>query len=224
MFKKQVLAVLFAACLCFPVYKVFSSENVLNAKSRLDFVLKNIKENEKSLKTFTAKIIQERESPLLRDTLRSKGMIYFDHDGKILVKFTKPSRMLILLKDNTLIVYYPDLSKVMRRYIGGNFIGKYFGIGESVDRLCKQYSIQLMDKGGSGSYHLKLIPWDNSVKKHIDSIEVTINPQNWLPEEIGIKEYKGNRTVLHLNFFSINKPLPEGIFAISLPEDYDNLH
>jgi outer membrane lipoprotein-sorting protein len=224
MLKKYVLVLLFFLSLYFPAYKVFSSENVPHSATRLDFVLNNIKENEKRLRTFTAKIIQTRESPLLREKLHSKGMVYFDHDGKILLKFTEPSRMLVLLKNNALIVFYPDLSKVIRRYMGKSFVGKYFGIGQPVEELYKQYSIQMMDMGGSGGYHLELIPRDSTLKRHIVSIEVTISPQNWLPEEICINENKGDRTVLRLDFLSINEPLPAGIFAISLPEDYENLH
>ena len=224
MLKKYLFVILFSVSFCFPVYKGFCSENVPRSSLALDVVLKNIKENEARLKIFTARIMQTRESSLLRKPLRSEGMIYFDHAGKILLQFTEPSRMLILVKNNTLIVYYPDLPKVMRRYMGGGFIRKYFGIGQSVAKLCNQYSIQLLDREKSGGYHLKLVPRGSTIKRHIDSIEVRISPQNWLPEEICMEEHKGDRTVFHLKFLSINEPLPPGIFAISLPEDYDNFH
>jgi outer membrane lipoprotein-sorting protein len=200
---------------------VFSSETDTLPTSKLDWIMTNIKEKEKNLKTFTARMIQTKKTRLLRDPLHSEGFIYFDYTGKTLLKITSPSPLIVLLKDNMLFLYYPDLSKVKETYIGNNVLRKYFGIGQSVEALRKRYVIRLMSEIPSDGYHLELIPKLKTITKHIDSIEVTVNPENWLPQRICFKEKTGDWTAIRLEFVSVNEPLPAGVFTFNFPEKDD---
>ena len=200
---------------------VFSSETDTLPTSKLDWIMTNIKEKEKNLKTFTARMIQTKKTRLLRDPLHSEGFIYFDYTGKTLLKITAPSPLIVLLKDNMLFLYYPDLSKVKETYIGNNVLRKYFGIGQSVEALRKRYVIRLMSEIPSDGYHLELIPKLKTITKHIDSIEVTVNPENWLPQRICFKEKTGDWTAIRLEFVSVNEPLPAGVFTFNFPEKDD---
>jgi len=197
---------------------VFSSETDTLPTSKLDWIMTNIKENEKNLKTFTARMVQSKKTRLLRDPLHSEGFIYFDYTGKTLLKITAPSPLIVLLKDNVLFVYYPDLSKVKETYIWNNVLKKYFGIGQSVEELSKRYVIKLMSETLSDGYHLELIPKHKTIAKHIETIEVTVNPENWLPQRICFKEKEGDWTAIRLEFISVNEPLPAGIFSFNFPE------
>ncbi|MEE8432295.1 MAG: outer membrane lipoprotein carrier protein LolA, partial [Candidatus Desulfatibia sp.] len=196
--------------------QVFSFENNPKPDQELNRVIKNIKEKEKNLKTFTAKFRQTRKTHLLREPLYSEGMIYFDSSGKLLMKVTSPSPLLILFKKNTLLIYYPEISKAEKRYIGNteNIIKKYFGIGRTGEALKKEYEIQLSTKGESDGYYLNMLPKKTAISKHIERIEVLVNPETWLPERIFLTETKGDQSTLWLQFDSINQPLPPGIFSI----------
>lgn len=204
--------------------QAFSFENNPKPDQELNRVIKNIKEKEKNLKTFTAKFRQTRKTHLLREPLYSEGMIYFDSSGKLLMKVTSPSPLLILFKKNTLIIYYPEISKAEKRYIGNteNIIKKYFGIGQTGEALKKQYEIKLSTNQESDGYYLNMLPKQNAVSKHIERIEVLVNSETWLPERIFLKEVKGDQSALWLQFDSINQPLPPGIFSIPLPDKSDN--
>jgi len=201
---------------------VFPSETDPQSESELNWVIKNVKEKEKSLKTFTAKFVQNKKTELLQEPLHSEGLIYFDCTGKMLLKVTSPSPLVLLLKNNLLLVYDPDLSKAKKRRLGksDNILKKYFGIGQSVEELKKRYKIQLTSKTHSGTYHLKLIPKMKAIARHIDMIEVAVSPKNWLPERIHFKEVKGDHTSVWLQFTSINEPLPPGIFTINIPNSH----
>ena len=202
----------------------FASEKKPEPDLKLDQVIKRIKEKEKSLKTVIAKYRQTKKTYLLHEPLHSEGLIYFDSTGKLLMKVTSPSPLLILFKHNTFIVYYPEISKAEERYVGNveNIIGKYLGIGQSAEALKEQYEIQPATKTKSGGYYLKMIPQNKAVAKHIDSIEVFVNPETWLPEQIVFTEVKGDQTTLWLQFISVNQPLPAGIFSIALPDKSDD--
>lgn len=196
--------------------QVFSFENNPKPDQELNRVIKNIKEKGKNLKTFTAKFRQTRKTHLLREPLYSEGMIYFDSSGKLLMKVTSPSPLLILFKKNTLLIYYPEISKAEKRYIGNteNIIKKYFGIGQTGEALKKEFEIQLSTNQESDGYYLNMLPKKTAISKHIERIEVLVNPKTWLPEKIFLTETKGDQSTLWLQFDSINQPLPPGIFSI----------
>lgn len=196
--------------------QVFSFENNPKPDQELNRVIKNIKEKGKNLKTFTAKFRQTRKTHLLREPLYSEGMIYFDSSGKLLMKVTSPSPLLILFKKNTLLIYYPEISKAEKRYIGNtkNIIKKYFGIGQTGEALKKEFEIQLSTNQESDGYYLNMLPKKTAISKHIERIEVLVNPETWLPEKIFLTETKGDQSTLWLQFDSINQPLPPGIFSI----------
>ena len=202
-------------------YLVFPSETEPQPETELSWVMKNIKEKEKNLKTFTARFVQTKKTYLLREPLHSEGIIYFDSSGKMLLKVISPSPLITLFKDSRLFIYYPDISKTEERYLGrtDTIFTKYFGMGQSFEELKKQYAIQLVSKTHSDSYHLKFIPKMKPIKKYIDSIEVVVSLKNWLPKHIHFKETKGDYTSLTLHFISINEPLPQGIFQVDFPED-----
>jgi len=218
--KKYIAPISLCLSLFLYPYPVSPSETEPQSDTELSWVIKNIKENEKSLKTFTAKFSQTKKTSLLREPLHSEGIIYFHSSGKMLLKVISPSPLITLLKDNTLLTYYPDISKTEERYLGGTdtILKKYFGIGQSIEELRKQYAIQLVSKTYSNDYHLKLIPKMKPIKKYVDSIEVIVSPKHWLPNHIHFRETKGDYTSIKLNFISINEPLPQGIFQVDFPK------
>lgn len=193
----------------------------MQPESELARVLKNIKETEKTLRTFSATFIQVKTSPLLRETLNSEGLIYFDVRGKMLIQVTLPSPLMFLLTQNTIIVQYPGSSGVEKNVFGNvdNLLQDYLGVGESVEALKKKYDIRLNGKAPSGGYLLTMIPKIKTTLRHIESIDVVVSPKNWLPEQIHFKEKQGGEASIRLHFISINEPLPRDIFAIELPED-----
>lgn len=220
---RYITPILIIICLSlFPLH-VFSSE-ADHPTSELLRVLKNIKEKEKTLKTFIATFSQIKKSQLLRETLKSEGLIYVDFSGKILIKVIHPSLITLLLKDNMRVIYYPDLAKAEKNILGGtdNILSKYLGIGQPIEMIQKQFEISLGDKISSGGYHLKMIPKNTATARHIDMIEVVVNQKNGLPEHIYFKEKKGDHTAIQLKYKAINEPIPPGIFSIELPEDNKN--
>ena len=219
--KKYAVLIFVGLSLYSYAYPVFSSEKDPLSTSKLDWIIKNIQGKEKSLKTFTARMVQTKKTHLLREPLHSEGFIYFDYTGKMLLKITVPSPLIVLLKNNMLVLYYPDLSKVKETYIGNNVLREYFGIGQSVEELRKRYLIRLMSETPTDGYHLELIPKHKTIAKHIDSIEVTVGRENWLPQRICFKEKAGDWSDIRLEFISINEPLPAGVFTFNFPEKDD---
>jgi outer membrane lipoprotein-sorting protein len=219
--KTRIAASFLCLGLCLSAYQVFPSESHPDSASELTSVIKRIKEHEANLKTFIATFTQTKRTTLLEQPLESKGLIYFDSRGKMLLSVTTPSRVKILFDDNRMIISYPDVSETQERYLGGeSIVKKYFGIGASIEEMRKQYALALLPKTNAGHYHLKLTPKAPAMAKRIDAIEVYVSPKYWLPERIQVWETEGDITSILLDFTSINTPLPPDIFEIDLRENH----
>jgi outer membrane lipoprotein-sorting protein len=200
-------------------YPGFSYAEDQQAESELNRVISNIKKKEKTLKTFAATFKQTKQSQLLREPLQSEGLIYFDMNGNILMQVISPSPLTLLLKNNQLVLYYPDLSRVEKKTFGktDNIFRKYLGIGEPVEALKKKFEIKLVTNSHLKGYLLKMIPKDKTAAKYMAMIEILVDPEHWLPEQIYFKEQEGDYTHIQLQFTSVNAPLPPDIFVIELP-------
>ena len=217
---QNIVFIFLGLCLFLYPYILSLAQTEPQLESDLNSVIKKMKDKEKDLNTFTAKFSQTKRTHLLKEPLRSEGLVYYDSASRMLLQVTSPSSLKVLLEDNMLFVYYPDLSKVEEKYLGrDNILKKYFGIGQSIEELEKQYEIQLVPKSRSDSYHLKLVPKMPEIAENIDMIQIVVSAKSWLLEQIHFKESEGDYTSIWLEFTSINEPLPPGIFTINLPED-----
>ncbi len=210
---------LLVACLLNGAVSTFSHESVVQSETELDRVIKKIKEKEATLKTFTATFIQTKASDLLREPLHSEGMVYFDIDGGILMEVTSPSPLILLLKENQQVIYYPDLSRIEKRSFGktDDILKRYLGIGESVNTLKARFDIEMVADSSAEHYHLRLIPKQSGMARHIKAIDVVVDAGHWLPEQIQFQGEKGDNTTIQMQYTSINEPLPSNIFEIEMP-------
>lgn len=209
--RKYLSVVVILPILLFPLGQLWAADD-------LNGILEKIKTRERSLKTFIATFSQTKKTQLLKEPLLSVGMIYFDNRGRLLFQVTSPSPVTILFKGGELITWYPDLSKSQKRYVGAGAVKKYFGLGNTVEELKKQYHIELSPQAKEGHYRLKFTPRTESMAKGIETIEVEGRRDTWLPATIHFREKGGDSTTIKLDFMSINKPLPPDIFKIDIPE------
>jgi len=209
--RKYLSVVVILPILLFPLGQLWAADD-------LNGILEKIKTRERSLKTFIATFSQTKKTQLLKEPLLSVGMIYFDNRGRLLFQVTSPSPVTILFKGGELITWYPDLSKVKKRYVGAGAVKKYFGLGNTVEELKKQYHIELSPESKEEHYRLRLTPRTESMAKRIEIIGVEVGRDTWLPATIHFREQGGDFTTIKLDFISINEPLPPDIFKIDIPE------
>jgi outer membrane lipoprotein-sorting protein len=192
------------------------SETVRNA----DQILRAVKENGKNLKSFTAKFAKLKQTNMPTELLFSEGKVSFDDSGKLLIEITGALPMKLLLSDNRLTMYYPDLNKIEKTYVGTSIIRKYFGIGEPLEKLKQKYNVRLVSPPSSDdAYHLQFIPRKKYILEYISFLNIIVNSQNWLPSQIEFRTANGDYTTLGLQFLSINEPIPPAVFRIEIPEN-----
>ncbi len=182
-------------------------------------IVQHMKEREKSLNTLTATFTQVKSTRLLKEPLRSEGIIYFQAPGTMLCKILNPTPVTLLFKNRLFLVYYPDTGKSKERYLGNNILKEFFGLGKPVEEFEKHYAITIESVGNDGTYHLKLIPKQRKIAYRIEMIEMDITPDQWLPYRIDVREKNGDLTSIRLEFTSINEPLAAEIFQVDITDN-----
>ena len=186
-----------------------------------DRIVQHIKEREKTLNTLTATFIQVKSTRLLKEPLRSEGIIYFQAPGTMLCKVLNPTPITLLFKNRLFLMYYPDTGKSKKRYLGNNILKEFFGMGKPIEEFEKHYAITLDSIADNGTYHLKLVPKQRMMAHRIKMIELDIAPDQWLPHHIELREKSGDVTSIHLQYTSINEPLAADIFRVVTPDTHE---
>lgn len=205
--------------LLYPVTPALADE-MQKADWTVEDVLLRLKERERTLTTFVAGFKQTQRNSLFEKAQTSEGILYFDHDGKLLMKMTMPEPYLVFITDRKMILGVPGSPSYRQKNLSGQntFFKRVMGIGQSVDQLKTLYDIQMVAGSCKESCEIRLKPLKKSRRTPFKSIQASIDTQKWLPEAIYIEETGGDVTSFHLEFRSINQALPDRIFDIPLPD------
>ena len=190
----------------------FAVEN--RSEPLLTSVLTRIKDREQGLKTFTASFIQTQQNELLTAPLVSKGMLFYDQSGKILLKMTDPESFVVLITDGRITMGDPATKSFKHKKLPGreSFLKRYVGSGDSLAGLKASYDIRLNGECSSSDCRLDFSPKKKSRRMPFQQIQVTVDPKRWLPTVIDLKESNGNFTRFELFYRTINTPLPPDTF------------
>ena len=180
-------------------------------------VLLKVREREQTLATFIARFKQIQQNSLFARSQISEGTIFFDRNGKLLMKMIAPDTYLVFITNQKMMLGVPGSSSYRQKKLPGR--GAFFKQVMGIDQLKKQYDIRMISIPGEKGPELELKPLKISRRTPFSTIRVRINTLHWLPEMIRLEEPGKDVTTFHLEFISINQPLPDGIFDIPLPDN-----
>lgn len=216
----KILSIILMLILLYPAMPALSSETQKPAIWTVDDVLLHLKDRQRTLATFIAGFKQIQQNSLFDQPQVSEGTLFFDHNGKLLMKMTTPEAYLVFITDQEMIMGVPGSPSYRQKNLTGRntFFKRVMGIGQSIDQLKNQYDIQMATTPCKETCELRLTPLKKSRRTPFASIRATIDTLQWLPETIHLEETGGDVTTFHLQFTSINQPLPDRIFDIPLPD------
>ena len=184
----------------------------------LETIVSRIDARRQSLESFCARMVQTKTSSLLSRPVTSKATVYFQHRGTVLMRFSQPAGLIVLLKGGSIVFYDTNTGKVRKHYLGTNFLARCFGLGKTLEEVTQLYSIKLLDRCRPGSYTLHLIPKTKAIGKRLDWLKVCFDSKTWLPIQIVTRYANGSQSRMKLKFVTVNEPLPKDVFSIALPE------
>jgi outer membrane lipoprotein-sorting protein len=200
---------------CLPVANAESIETELS----LERVLSNVKNSEQHLKTFSASFKQTQKNHLLVNPLVSQGSMFYDHAGKLLMKFSNPETFILLIRDRVMIMGDPVAKTFKQKTFPGReaLLKRYVDTEQPVELLKEKYDIRFAKDFAGTDCQLDLVPKKRTRKMPFQSIRVTIDTRLWLPKDIRLEEPNNDYTEFELSYLTINDPLPEDIFNIDMP-------
>ncbi|MBW1972135.1 MAG: hypothetical protein DRG20_03790 [Deltaproteobacteria bacterium] len=166
--------------------------------------------------TFVADITQEKEISLLKEKVISKGKIFYKSPSNILVKLGKPESLIILLKKDKLLLYYP-LEKVAEKYNLKNRIKTE----NLLFPFSQDYKNALSISHESTNRYLILIISPSKASSEIKEVKLWIEPKNWMIKKMKIIEKNGDTSLIKYSNMVINEPLSDSIFSLKIPDDVE---
>jgi outer membrane lipoprotein-sorting protein len=179
-------------------------------------IIEQIQAREASLRTFSARFEQIQKSRLFADVVHSEGIIYYDAAGKLLFQVTSPAPLSILFDGEWVVIHDPEQGRTQRRHVGSrqNLLRSYFGMGQHLADLLRRFEIKATGNSPLPGVTLRMIPRPDRISRHVQLISADVDDKSWLPRQIYIQRSETEWSRLHLEFTSIDHPLPENAFEV----------
>jgi len=177
-----------------------------------------------SIKTLQASFEERKELSLLKEPVVQNGTFYHSKPQFFLWDYASPTVKKILLTDDLLLAYYPDMKRAeevnVRRWTSQ--IRRYLQVGENLEELRKDYEVTLGKPGSDdleGSTLLILTPKSKKIRAKLEQIRICLDSESGLTRRVIYQEGDGDKTVFTFKDIQVNREIDASRFQISLPPD-----
>jgi len=201
-------------------------------------ILDSLDEASKKLVDCTARVVYEREIPLLEEKQKSRGSLIFKKPDRIVLKLGKPRNEDVYTNGKTWWVVDHDDKQVEIYEAAGAGKGNQesafldFGYGRGSEALLKDYRVELTGKETrpldepdktETIYRLKFtpIPKKDRPPPRYEAVEVVLSDRRWLPDVLVLHESGGE--ILHtytLSKVKTNTDVKDEVFEYKPPRGY----
>jgi outer membrane lipoprotein carrier protein len=203
-----------------PAPKTVSIDD-LEGSAKLDALIERVVERQRALRTLEAEFVQLKESSLLLEAVESTGDFLFRAPDLVRWDYRQPDAMVVLFADDTVTTYHPaqaraeqiKVSNKQRRFV------KVLAGTQPLDDLSSHFSITLADPGGRAHYRLTLRPVGNILSKKLQSVEIEVDRELFLPVVIEYHEADGDSTRYEFKKMVINSEIDDSRFHLELGAD-----
>jgi outer membrane lipoprotein carrier protein len=192
----------------------------LTHRERLDALVDRVKKEQSDLDTMRARFTQHKESELLVEPHDSRGMFLYKAPDRVRWEYESPEPRIMTIRGEEMLTYYPQERRAESVSIGRitEQVFKYLGAAGSLETLMKYFSVaaEFPDRAGD-PYHLTLLPRYESVRKRLQSMEMWIDSEGFLPTRVRYVEKAGDVTEYRFEHLEVNGDIPESHFEVVLP-------
>ncbi|SEK27730.1 Outer membrane lipoprotein-sorting protein [Aquimarina amphilecti] len=180
------------------------------AKSFKNSVSKSAKQSRTIVNTFT----QLKHIDFLSNDIESSGDLYFKSPNIIKWSYTKPYEYSVIFKDKKLFIN--DAGKKSDINLASNKVFKKLN-----DLIAKSVSGDMLDDAQFSArffkndelFIAKLSPNDSTLKEMFKEIVLSFESNKYLVSSVRLIEPSGDYTLINFENTSVNKPIPDAIFA-----------
>jgi outer membrane lipoprotein-sorting protein len=194
------------------------------AQLTLEQALSLFAKTQGSIQTLQASFEERKELSLLKEPVVQKGTFYHSKPQFFLWDYASPTVKKILLTDDLLLAYYPDMKRAeevnVRRWTSQ--IRRYLQVGENLEELRKDYVVALGEAGTddlAGATLLILTPKSKKIRAKLEQIRICLDPVSGLTQRVIYQEGDGDKTVFTFKDIQVNREIDASRYQIALPPD-----
>jgi outer membrane lipoprotein-sorting protein len=163
-------------------------------QSDVDQLIQKLQALHESKPSFSANFREERHNPMLKDPVVNEGKVWFTLPDKIRREIDGKTPSTTVIDGKKMSIYYPNFKEVEvydmeKRPMLKDSISAITA-GLDFRRVTNFYTIE--GSKDDSEYHLRLTPKTASVKKLVQSVDVTID-ENLTPSHVDVVDVKGGK-------------------------------
>jgi outer membrane lipoprotein-sorting protein len=158
---------------------------------------------------------------LLKTPSVTRGTLYLQGSDFAHFAFQPPEDLILHLTPKALISYSPEAKEGELMKIGliKNSDRKFLGLGQKLSYLSDYFQITLLEaRDTPNAWLLALTPRTLSLRKRMQTLNLWVDKDTWLPRQVQWIERSGDSWFLELGALRINQPLPAAVKEFKLPE------
>lgn len=188
-------------------------------KSAARELLQAVARENATLETLQADYVQERESELSVEPLRSSGVLYYSRaDSCLVFRSSEPREVVLRLDARSYQVYRPDKKQAERYVFRGSAPGAALlrVFGTDLARMEEAFELVAYRKEG-GETRISLRPQAENIRRVMERLDVTIRDR--VVTRIAYAEPGGETVRIELSRVQRNPRLAREVFSRDLPAD-----
>ncbi len=193
-------------------------------RQRLQALIEQMRAAAAERENMTASFTQNKESSLLLEPSVSHGTFSYQAPDRVRWEYESPHAMTLLIRDGEALTWYRDLNTAERYQVGrqSQKVVEYLGASSSIEELIEYFRVSMQSRTEPGEpYWLHLEPRYSRIAKHLQELELWIDPETYLPVRLRYVDPDGDVTEYSFSEFEINNEIPAATFQVDLPPDVE---
>lgn len=206
------------------IFLVAFSASATTAES----VLARVDQAAATFRGMTAKIFKTSYTAVIKESTEESGVITMrspkPRQVAALINFDKPAPKSIAFQDKKAQIFLPKINTVQEYHLGkyNDLLtqGLLIGFATPAKDLKKNYSIKVAAEesvAGQKATKLELIPTQDTIKQHLNRIELWIGDADGLPVQQKLYQPSGDYTQIQYRDMKLDPSLTEEQVKLNLP-------
>lgn len=194
----------------------------LGLRERLDALFERVRQEQQEMRTLEAEFVQRKESEMLLEAEVARGVFSYRAPDRVRWEFHAPNPITVVIDERTMTTWYRDLERADVLSVGrySDRVLEYLGASGTLETLLDYFRVEAaFPDEASEPYRLTLDPRYPRIARRIESMQVWIERERFLPVRLRYVEPGGDVTEYRFSDLRVNGEVPPERFELDLPAD-----
>lgn len=192
----------------------------LSSSERLDALFERVRLEQEDVRSLEARFVQRKESEMFVEVEEARGLFSFLAPDRVRWEFVTPDPMTVVIDDDTMTTWYRNLERADVLQVGrySEQVLQYLGASGTLETLLDYFRVRAtFPRDPAEPYRLSLDPRYARISKRIESMDVWIDREHFVPVRLRYVEPGGDVTEYRFTDIEINSQMSADRFELDLP-------